>query len=172
VSRLSCFHSLLSSSSQWAACFSKMLVGGHSWDSWSKLVAWNEMKAQVKEEEEVIFVVMEIFFPNNYYTCWHAAFQEMAKHLTAMGSSDWIPLSALLACASFALAVKRSLSQSLSLLLFHFLPVPQETRIKERVCGCLAVGQVSPPQRLSYFCCLSMLLSPSAFANPCSLMLR
>lgn len=155
----------------------KRLIGTHSSDSWPEMARWNEMKAQVKEEEGKTFMVMAIFFPNKYYVCWHPALQEVAKYLPAIGSSDWVPLSASLACAAFALAIKLSLFQSLSLLPFHFLRVPQETGESKQICVGLAVGQVNPPQRLSCSCCLStcqpmVFLSPSAFTNPCSLMLR
>lgn len=80
-------------------------------------------------------MVIVIFLPSNYYTFSHPASLEVAKLIPSMGSSDWIPLSALLACIGFASAIKFSPSQSRSVLIFHFLPFPWETGIIKHTLG-------------------------------------
>ena len=60
-----------------------------------------------------------------------------------MGSGEWIPCFALLACTAFALPIKLSLSQSMSFLTFFTLPIlsPIPPRASERAAvWCLAAG--------------------------------
>jgi len=67
----------------------------------------------------------------------------MAEHLPVMGSSEWIPWFASLACAAFALPVKQSLSQPTTFPTFTLLilsPIPLGEGSEQAAVWCSAAG--------------------------------
>ena len=79
-------------------------------------------KAGGRRRKGGTFGVMAFVFPIHRYTWWSPAFLEMAEHLPANGSSEWIPCFVLLACTAFALPIKLSLTQPTCFLTFT-LPI-------------------------------------------------
>lgn len=73
------------------------------------------------------FGVMAFDFPRNHYLWWRSAFEEVAKHLSANGSSEVIPYFALFMCTDFTSPTKY-LYHNLQVFSysFYFLPLHGE----------------------------------------------
>lgn len=86
-----------------------------------RMTPCSALKAQRKEKEGQMVVVMVFVFPSKPYKCWGPAAQVVARHLPADGKR-WVNSSfALLVCATFALPIKLPLPRSsrlLAILLF------------------------------------------------------
>lgn len=73
------------------------------------MISCSEIKAQGKEEEAGIFVVLVFVFSSNHYMCWGPAFWEVAKHLPVNGK-QWINCSLLCLHAQVLLHLLKCLS--------------------------------------------------------------
>lgn len=100
------------------------LTKSTSSDSPCLTVPRSARKAQGKKKKRGKFGVMAFNFPRNHYLWWRHAFEEVAKHLPANGSSKWIPYFALFVCIDFNSLTKLPLSQSSSPLIFLLFSPP------------------------------------------------
>ena len=122
---------------------------GHSWDSWPQLTKgifqtmWRHAQHIKLGEEEGrggTFRVMVFVFPSNRYVWWSLASWRWLNTCLPMGSSEWIPYFALLACTAFALPIKLFLSQPTSFLTFTLLILSPIPPWREWASGCVVLS--------------------------------
>ena len=91
------------------------------------MMSCSACKAERRKRKWGTFEVNAFVFPSNHYMWWSPAFLVMAEQLSADGK-QWINSLFCFACmCGFALAIKLSLSQPLSFLIFTLLilsPIP------------------------------------------------